>query len=219
MLGPYKLNEIVTGDARVLAEKIPNESVDLIFTDPVYQNIGDYEWLSKVAARVLKPEGHLLAWQAVKYIGPTIQALNQHLTYRWTLNLTRSNVSLAGTFANFFSHWTPCFWYTKGIEPKPMRRFRDSWDVPYRNNVNPNHQWHKPEEIIRQWLGDFSQVNAIIFDPFTGGGTVPAVCKMLSRQYLAFEIDSLVAEKARERVLLTQPPLFVEMPEQLGLEV
>jgi len=47
-------NQIVTGDARVLAERIPDESIDLIFTDPVYQNIDDYRWLAETAARVLK---------------------------------------------------------------------------------------------------------------------------------------------------------------------
>ena len=57
----------------------------------------------------------------------------------------------------------------------------------------------------------------IVFDPFTGGGTVPAVCKMLGRRYLAFEIDPEVAQRARDRVRDTQPPLFVPEPEQMGL--
>ena len=54
----------------------------------------------------------------------------------------------------------------------------------------------------------------MIFDPFTGGGTVPAVCKMLGRNYLAFEIDPTTADNARLRVQNTQPPLFVLQPEQ-----
>jgi hypothetical protein len=40
---------------------------------------------------------------------------------------------------------------------------------------------------------------------------------MLGRNYLAFEIDEATADAARERVLLTQPPLFVPQPEQLEL--
>ena len=39
-LGPYDLNTIITGDARELAKAIPDESVDLIFTDPVYDRRG-----------------------------------------------------------------------------------------------------------------------------------------------------------------------------------
>jgi DNA modification methylase len=48
-LGPYKLGfnsdenvGIYTGDARELSRAIPDESVDLIFTDPVYDRIEDY---------------------------------------------------------------------------------------------------------------------------------------------------------------------------------
>jgi len=66
-LGPYDLNTIVTGDARQLAEAIPDESVDLVFTDPVYDRIDDYRWLAETAARVLKVDGHLLTWQNVRY--------------------------------------------------------------------------------------------------------------------------------------------------------
>jgi DNA modification methylase len=63
-------------------------------------------------------------------------------------------------------------------------------------------------------LRAFTNKTYIIFDPFTGGGTVPAVCKMLQRRYLAFEIDPDTAELARERVRNTQPPLPLEMPTQ-----
>ena len=42
---------------------------------------------------------------------------------------------------------------------------------------------------------------------------------MLGRRYLAFEIDPDTAEMARERVRMTQPPLFVPEPQQLELEM
>ena len=62
LLGPNDVNQgIYTGDARELARAIPDESVDLIFTDPVYQNIDDYRWLAETAARVLKPDSACLA--------------------------------------------------------------------------------------------------------------------------------------------------------------
>ena len=62
-------------------------------------------------------------------------------------------------------------------------------------------------------------MDAVILDPFTGGGTVPAVCKMLGRNYIAFEIEPATAEAARERVLNTQPPLFVLEPEQVEMQL
>ena len=35
-LGPYELDTIVTGDARELAAALPDESVDLVLTDPPF---------------------------------------------------------------------------------------------------------------------------------------------------------------------------------------
>ena len=53
---------IHVGDARELSQSIGAETVDLIFTDPVYANVEDYWWLAKTAVRVLKPGGACLAW-------------------------------------------------------------------------------------------------------------------------------------------------------------
>jgi DNA modification methylase len=216
-LGPYDLNTIVTGDARELAKSIPDESVDLIFTDPVYSNIDDYRWLAETASRVLRPEGHLLAWQNVRYWYDTATQLKEKLFERYTFVLTRSNACVGTNGTYVLQLWTPLLWYSKQDKVKPIVKPRDSIDVPMISGDSALHQWQKPIKAISYWLKCFSHPGATILDPFTGGGTVPAVCKMLSRNYLAFEIDPETAEKARERVLLTQPPLFVPQPEQLSL--
>lgn len=80
------------------------------------------------------------------------------------------------------------------------------------------HKWNKNPEAFIKWMGAFTNEQDTIFDPFTGGGTVPAVCKMLGRNYLAFEIDATTADMARQRVANTQPPLFVPEPQQLAFE-
>jgi hypothetical protein len=51
----------------------------------------------------------------------------------------------------------------------------------------------------------------------SNSGTVPAVCKQLNRQYLAFEIDPVTADLARQRVANTQPPLPIIYPEQMEI--
>jgi predicted methyltransferase len=76
LLGPNDENQgIYTGDARELARAIPDESVDLIFTDPVYQNLDDYRWLAETAARVLKPDSACLVFCGIGWLGETIAAL------------------------------------------------------------------------------------------------------------------------------------------------
>ncbi len=216
-LGPYLLGYndspecgIYTGDSRELAKAIPDESVDLIFTDPVYQNIDDYRWLAETAARVLKPDSAALVFCGIGWIGESIAALQAGgLSYRWQLILSmpyRNGGHIPGGFSQYIS----CLWFEKGramplYQVPDMRLWRPA-DGPF--------EWAKNPDFVAYYMAAFSQSGAIVFDPFTGGGTVPAVCKMLSRQYLAFEIDPATADKARARVRQTQPPLFVPEAEQ-----
>jgi len=45
------------------------------------------------------------------------------------------------------------------------------------------------------------------------------VAKSFERRYIGFEIDPEVAEMARQRVVNTQPPLFVPTEEQLPMDL
>lgn len=79
------------------------------------------------------------------------------------------------------------------------------------------HKWQKPSKALSYYLKCFSKEFGTVLDFFNGSGSVPVVCKMLNRQYLAFEIDPETADLARQRVANTQPPLPIQWPEQLSL--
>jgi len=218
-LGPYELNSIITGDARELAKAIPDESVDLIFCDPVYQNIDDYAWLAETAARVLKPGGSLLAFQWIAFMRETLNAL-QPLKLEWMFSLYIPNRTIDTRCKAGFNKWTPCLWLSNGEVKSP--RVADILQCNAFQSVfgngGSNHGWSKSPEFFYYYLEAFTHPGATVFDPFTGGGTVPAVCKMLGRDYLAFEIEPTTAALARQRVLDTQAPLFImPQPEQLEL--
>jgi site-specific DNA-methyltransferase (adenine-specific) len=209
----YK-NAIVTGDARELARRIPDESIDLIFTDPVYDRIDDYRWLAETAARVLKPNCACLVWTQVGLI-PECLASMRTLTYRWILVHYKPGRVIEKFGAVGYSKWEPLLWYDKGRLPR--RRWVDVFQsMPFQSDLPMavNHDWSKDPDALAKVLEAFSATEAVVYDPFTGGGTVPAVCKILGRNYVASEIDPDVAERARDRVRDTQPPLFVLQPEQ-----
>jgi len=108
-------------------------------------------------------------------------------------------------------------WFMKG------KSSRQTWIVSELGQAyqskNFGHEWGKNFGAVAYYVNAFTDNNGLVVDPFSGGGTVPAVCKMLGRHYLAFEIDPGVAERARERVRNTQPPLFVMQPEQAEMEL
>jgi len=217
LLGPNDTveNGIYCGNARELSKGIPDESIDLIFTDPVYQNIDDYRWLAEMAARVLKPDSALLVWYATPLKDLTMDALRLGgLTYRWDLSMFLSGPG-GSVLHGIVCKKTDCFWFEKG----KSNTVHTVWDVQLgitlpRGKMINRHLWAKDQPVTMRWLDAFCEPNEVVFDPFTGGGTVPAVCKMLGRRWLAFEIDSATAEMARERVRNTQPPLFGPAPEQ-----
>ncbi len=210
-------NQIVIGDARVLAEQIPDESVDLIFTDPVYDRIDDYQWLAETAARVLKPDRACLVWCGIGFLPYALKAMSSALSYRWqfaVVHLDGPTSKSRRFFYRGFNKWHTCLWYEKG-DGIPQKHIVDC--VVSGKDRSSDHKWRKGLGSFRHWLARFVQPGSTVFDPFAGDSPVSVVCKMLGRNYIAFEIDPDTAERARERVRNTQPPLFVPEPEQMEM--
>lgn len=211
-LGPYELNQIYTGDARELAKAIPDESIDLIFTDPPYPKefLPLYGWLAETAARILKPGGLCVAMAGQSYLPDIYAAMGNYLTYHWTFFLDcKSGQACTIWPRKVTTQWKPLLSYSKG---EYQGIFWGTDRTPTKFNDKRFHGWGQSETSSFWFIESLAPV--ITLDPFIGGGTVPAVCKMLSRDYLAFEIDPDTAEKARERVRNTQPPLPFIQPIQ-----
>lgn len=215
-LGPYPLDEIYTGDARELSAAIPDESVDLIFTDPVYDRMDDYAWLAETAARVLKPSGACLVWSNGRWHHANATWMERGgLTYRWDF----ACVMVGGAQpmnGRIIAKTNRIIWLDIQGESRLLDYWPDGFVSPD-NAALRGFKWTKSPEYTAHGIRNLCPDNGIVFDPFCGGGTVPAVCKLLGRHYLGFEIDPDTAERARYRVACTQPPLFVPEAEQPAL--
>jgi len=213
-IGPYDCCTIVTGDARLLAKAIPNESVDLIFTDPVYDRIEDYRWLAETADRILTTKGALLCFCGIGYQEDVQAALRAGgRPVHWILPIVYS----AGNTPRFhplgFAKWGMLLW----AGGEPVTAFCDAQISKFEKHGD-THEWHKNTKPILSYLRAFCPNSGVVLDFFCGKGSVQVGCKMLGRHYLAFEIIPEVAERARERVRNTQSPLFVLAPEQLEFD-
>lgn len=201
-------NAILTGDSRELAERIPNNSVDLIFTDPVYERMEDYRWLAETAVRVLKDGSACLVYCAIGLLPETHDALRAGgLSYRWRL-ITRPVYSKE-FHGRLIVTTQECLWYERG-HSRPRQSIFD-FDMSISKgqyDVNGSN-WGKGIDILHRYIETFSPPHGVVYDPFCGSGSIPAVCKMLGRGWVASEIDPAVAARATERVESTQPPLFV----------
>ena len=202
-LGPYDLDSIVTGDARELALVIPDESVDLIFTDPIYQNIDDYRWLAETAARVLKPGKSLLTMAGNKEKPLLYTTMAAHLQYFWEAAVIYQGANFFMNSMSVQVSWKPILWFVKGKRESAW--CKDALiDRSYEKDFG---RWQQSPTAAIWFIRQLTKPGDVVVDPFTGFGTFPSACKMLGRRWLAFEINPDTAEQARQRVAETMSPL------------
>jgi len=217
-LGPYELgsndtpeNGIYCGDARELAKAIPDEGVDLIFTDPPYprEYLPLWRWLGKEAARVLRPGGLCLAMSGQSYLPDVYSMMSESLEYHWTFLLQTPGQKCTIWPRKVSPGWKPVLSYSKGKYDGPW------WGIDIMTsqmNDKRFHHWGQSESGVLAFLSRLP--DGILWEPFCGGGSTVAVWgPMLNRRYFAFEVSSDSCEMARERVRNTQPPLFIPEPE------
>ena len=68
------------------------------------------------------------------------------------------------------------------------------------------HPCQMPETILERIIKVASNPGDVVFDPFVGSGTTPAVAKRLGRRWLGCELSADYAEAARKRIAAVNSP-------------
>lgn len=203
-IGPFPCCSIVTGDSKELAPYLPDGVVDLIFTDPLYYEIEDYRWLAHTAVRVLKPGGMVIAQVGSGYRFEAECAMRTADLEPLPLLAEVYPMAMAQMFRfRVFQGWKPHIWMSKGKRAGMWCFDRVRGSGP----AKQHHRWGDSDAFTIDYIHRLTNPWDLVVDFFTGSGTVPAVCKQLSRHFLAFEIDPDTAEAARARIVLTPTPL------------
>ena len=135
-------------------KNIPDNSVDLIFTDPPYgqDNIPVYGELGNLAARVLKDRGSLLCY-AGNYALPDICQLvmmkdSHQMSYWWTISVLHGGNIRRMHKQKVWPYWKPILWFVKGqrnnapndirdlIESKPVDKSLHPWRAVHGRSLN-----------------------------------------------------------------------------------
>lgn len=191
-------DNILTGDMRELGNAVPDNSIDLIFSDPPYgkEHIADYENLADFGARVLRPGGSLLCYSGQSVLPEVLGVMTRHLTYHWTISIEHTGGAQRFPGKWIFIGWKPILWFVKG-----NRRDQEYVsDIVRSQKDKEYHDWGQGETEALYYIEHLTQPGELVCDPFCGGGTTCAAAKRLERKYLAFEIDAEVANVARERL-------------------
>ena len=188
------------GDFREIGHKIPDESVDLIFTDPPYDRkaIELYYGLGEFAARVLRPGGSLISYVGQIQLPDALHFLSAHLRYWWTCSCYHSGPQLLRMNEyGIVNGWKPIVWFVKETRGDKTTFIND---VATGSREKSHHDWQQSEAEARYFIELLTEKDGFVVDPFCGGGTTPAACIGLGRKWSAFEIDEGNLARASERI-------------------
>lgn len=214
-------NQIVTGDARDLARAVPDASIDLIFTDPIYSERSLYDWLAQEAQRVLRPNGVVLCWSNGHWHRKNADWLEAGgLTYRWDFAVINGDTS-APMDGKIISKTNRLLWFDAGRQSKMRGYLADGylsvggrWPIP-----RADFGWGKSAAFTIQAVDAFSVQDDVLLDPFAGGGTHLCIARLTLRNFIAYEVDPERAQRARARVEQTQAMHPVLLGQQEVMEL
>lgn len=206
-------NRVLWGDCIQVMEQIPDESVDLVVTDPPYlvnytdrngrklANDNDSRWVQPAFAqiyRVLKPDSFcicfygwnhaeifLCAWKAAGFtpVGHFV----------WV-----KRYSSKRGFAR--AHHEQAYLLVKGNPEKPADPPADVF-YDWRYTGNKLHPTQKPVEAIRPLVEAYSIPGDVVLDPFAGSGTTLVAARELGRKPIGIEMDWNYCQVANERLV------------------
>ncbi len=227
-----ELNKIYCGDCLEILKDIPNNSIDLLYTDPPYNQsfagkgslAKKYDYRKEEIRKIsdFKPEEFL------EVVKPKLKIFN---AYIWTSkNLLVNYINWA---AKNKYNWNLLIW--NKLNPIPaynntylpdieycifIRETGAHWtkDLGYEtyrkvmsDNVADNNCGHPTQKhtwMVAKAIKISSKENDIILDPFLGSGTTAEVCKELNRNYIGIDISQKYCDIANKRIKALGEKLF-----------
>jgi site-specific DNA-methyltransferase (adenine-specific) len=210
MIEPYYSQDGITlycAKAEEVLPQLPEQSVDLIVTDPPY-GVGyhydkhddtrgkEYErWvremfpeLRRVAKVVMITTGMFNLWL---YPKPT-------WVMCWAKPGSTRRSGLGG-----FNEWEPVLVYGKR---RIYNDFKYLPDCANHSKDTGNHPCPKPLRMVSWLVSEGSDSGALVLDPFAGSGTTLVAAKRLGRRAIGIEISEAYCKIAVQR--LSQKELF-----------
>lgn len=220
--------DLKQGDCLEIMKDIPDNSIDLVVTDPPYRTISGGnntpKWISGYGNSVLyKNDGKIFEHNDVNHydwLKESYRILkdNSHI-YIMTNVLNLFTLKEIAEEVGFKLHnllvWekNTCNanrWYMKNCEYILfMRKGKaksinnaSSKTVHKFNNIvgTKKHPTEKPVDLMKMYIENSSQENYTILDPFMGCGTTGIASKELNRNFIGIELDETYFNIAKERI-------------------
>jgi len=210
-----KLGSVLLGDMGEIGKRVPDQSVDLIFTDPPYVKElweNAYAELAMLAARVLKPGGFLITYAPQAHLADIMDLLrysapmDEGLSFFWIISSLNSGPALKAHKWNAICLHKPILVFQNGSEVKGARRcFADVVRGLKQKKYPP---WQQSVHDVLGIIDRFMAPGEILLDPYAGWGTTLIAANLLGMEWVGFEIDPDRQRIAMER--LQQKPVDLQ---------
>jgi len=225
-LGSLELNRIYQMDCIEGMGLIPDESVDLLLTDPPYnvsqksnfhtmgrkgvdfgewdKDFNQIEWLGE-ACKKIKKGGSVLVFNDYKNIGEMKKTLEDNkFVIKEMLLWKKTNPMPRNRDRLYVTSIECCLWAVKG-KGWAFNRQRDTYEngifeSPSINHKRRIHPTQKPISILNQLVKIHSNENDIILDCFMGSASTAVAAEINNRNWVGFELEKEYIEKANKRL-------------------
>lgn len=191
---------IIHGDFRTGLLGVEDGSLDLVFTDPPYDQEAAklYADLAAAALPKLRPGGWLLAYSGQAHLPQVLSGMAASgLEYAWTFCCLHAGGDTRFRKFKLHNGWKPIVAFYK-----PPLSVTWDWfkDVVSGGREKDSHEWQQAESEAAHFIEQLSSTGGIVCDPFCGSGTTLAAAKKLGRRWIGFEVEKEHVDTARLRL-------------------
>ncbi|WP_460299806.1 DNA-methyltransferase [Clostridium botulinum] len=201
-------------------KQIPDNSVDLIITDPPYGiNFtkgyksgskglvhGDdgfsvmffLDEILKEFSRVLKPDSALYIFTRFDVMPYWWLKLKNYFITKNQIIWFKGGGGMGDLKGNFSYNYETIMFSTNGKHQIRGKRDGSVWQIP--KCKQEYHETQKPLELIEKIILHSSDEGMTVLDPFMGSGTTAVACINTNRNYVGFEILEDYYKIANERI-------------------
>lgn len=227
MVQASTMNKIILGDCVEVMKKIPNESIDLIITDPPYginfksnmdtknrfdriindDNLDFFEPFIKESFRILKNNTNLYIFcrfDNYPYFYEIIKKNGFKVSNCLIWEKSKALGGLGDMEASYLANYEFIIFAHKGrrilFKNRIGRQFGLIKDESINNPLKLLYPTQKPVSLFKKLITLSSSVGDIVLDPFMGSGTTAVACKQCNRKYLCIDLNPLAIELANKRL-------------------
>ncbi|WP_242822133.1 site-specific DNA-methyltransferase [Leuconostoc sp. C2] len=209
---------------------IPDNSVDLILTDPPYNisrknnfeslnragiDFGDWDknadlltWIDKVP-RIVKKGASIIIFNAWRNLGDIAERLEKNgFVVKDIIRWEKTNPMPRNRDRRYIVDYEFAIWAVEKHDKWTFHRQSDKYDrseirVPITSKAEKmlgSHPTQKPIKLMEELLLQHSNENDIVLDPFMGSGSTGVACQNLNREFMGIELDETYFKIAENRI-------------------